>query len=96
MIAIAGGLMYASISPTTIMAQELLPRSQAMAGGLVLGFANGIGGLLVFVNGMIFDDFHDPFAGLLVLIGVIVLACPPRNTVARQARADTLTGTCYW
>ncbi|MGA9139033.1 MAG: MFS transporter [Methanocella sp.] len=74
LIAIAGGLMYASISPTTIMAQELLPRSQAMAGGLVLGFANGVGGLLVFLNGMISDYFHDPFAGLLVLIGIIVLS----------------------
>ena len=35
------------------MAQEMLPRSQGMAGGLVLGFANGIGGLLVFVTGVI-------------------------------------------
>jgi FSR family fosmidomycin resistance protein-like MFS transporter len=74
LIAIAGGFMYASISPTTIMAQELLPRSQGMAGGLVLGFANGVGGLLVFVTGMISDYFNDPFAGLVSLIGIVVLA----------------------
>ncbi len=73
LMAIGGGLMYASISPTTLMAQEMLPRSQGMAGGLVLGFANGIGGLLVFVTGIISDHF-GLFAGILSLMGIIVAA----------------------
>ncbi len=73
MMAIGGGLMYASISPTTLMAQEMLPRSQGMAGGLTLGFANGIGGLLVFATGMISDHF-GLFNGILSLIGIIILA----------------------
>jgi FSR family fosmidomycin resistance protein-like MFS transporter len=73
LMAIGGGLMYASISPTTLMAQEMLPRSQGMAGGLVLGFANGIGGLLVFVTGILSDHF-GLFAGILSLMGIIVAA----------------------
>ena len=73
LMVIGGGLMYASISPTTLMAQEMLPRSQGMAGGLVLGFANGIGGLLVFVTGIISDHF-GLFAGILSLMGIIVAA----------------------
>jgi Nitrate/nitrite transporter len=73
MMAIGGGLMYASISPTTLMAQEMLPRSQGMAGGLTLGFANGIGGLLVFVTGMISDHF-GLFNGILSLVGIIIFA----------------------
>ncbi len=38
-----------------------------MAGGLVLGFANGVGGLLVLVNGVITDHF-GLFAGVEVLV----------------------------
>jgi FSR family fosmidomycin resistance protein-like MFS transporter len=70
---IGGGLMYASVSPTTLQAQELLPRSQGMAGGLVLGFANGVGGLLVLVNGVISDHF-GLFAGVEVLVAVVLAA----------------------
>jgi FSR family fosmidomycin resistance protein-like MFS transporter len=73
LIVVGGALMYASVSPTTLQAQELLPRSQGMAGGLVLGFANGIGGLLVFVTGMISDRF-GLFVGIGSLVGIIVLS----------------------
>jgi len=73
LMALGGGLMYASISPTTLMAQEMLPRSQGMAGGLTLGFANGVGGLLVFATGVISDHF-GLFNGILSLIGIILLA----------------------
>jgi FSR family fosmidomycin resistance protein-like MFS transporter len=73
LMAIGGGLMYASISPTTLMAQEMLPRSQGMAGGLMLGLANGIGGLLVFATGVIADHF-GLFNGILSLIVIIALS----------------------
>lgn len=73
LIVIAGALTYASISPTTLQAQEMLPKSQGMAGGLTLGFANGVGGLLVFVTGMI-SDYFGRFDAILSLILILVLA----------------------
>ncbi|CAJ36102.1 MFS transporter [Methanocella arvoryzae] len=73
LIVLAGGLVYASISPTTLLAQEMLPRSQGMAGGLTLGFANGIGGLLVLVTGVI-SDYLGRFDAILSLILILVIA----------------------
>ncbi|MCD1294589.1 MFS transporter [Methanocella sp. CWC-04] len=71
-MAIAGGLIYASFSPMMLQAQELLPKSQGMAGGLILGFSNGIGGLLVLLTGVI-SDHSDVYAGVMSLIVILVL-----------------------
>ena len=72
-IAIAGGFIYAAFPSTVLQAQELLPRTQGMAGGLVLGFANGVGGLLVLVTGVISDHFGI-LTGVLSLIGIAAIA----------------------
>ena len=71
-IALAGGLVYMSYPGTVIQAQEMLPRTQGMAGGLILGFGNGVGGLLVLLTGVI-SDHLGIFAGImsLVVIGII-------------------------
>jgi len=71
-IALAGGFVYASYPGTVIQAQEMLPRSQGMAGGLILGFANGVGGLMVLVTGVISDHFGI-FNGILSLIVIAVV-----------------------
>jgi len=73
LIVAGGALTYASVASTTLQAQELLPRSQGMAGGLVLGFANGVGGLLVLLNGVI-TDYFGLFAGVESLVVVLVAA----------------------
>lgn len=70
---LAGGLVYASFSPMMLQAQELLPRSQGMAGGLVMGFANGVGGLLVYLTGMISDNFGI-YAGVMSFIVILLAA----------------------
>jgi FSR family fosmidomycin resistance protein-like MFS transporter len=44
-----------------------------MAGGLILGFANGVGGLLVLLTGVISDRFGI-FNGILSIIAVAALA----------------------
>ncbi len=72
-LAIAGGFIYAAFPSTVLQAQELLPRTQGMAGGLILGFANGIGGLLVLVTGVISDRF-GLFNGILSLLLIAVAA----------------------
>ncbi len=71
-IAIAGGFIYAAYPGTVLQAQEMLPRTQGMAGGLILGFANGVGGLLVLVTGVISDSFGI-FNGVLSLIAIAVV-----------------------
>lgn len=93
LIIMGGGLMYASISPTTLQAQEMLPRSQGMAGGLTLGFANGVGGIMVFVTGAISDHFGI-FAGvgslavIALAAGLLAMMLP-----GEPARAITTTPT---
>jgi FSR family fosmidomycin resistance protein-like MFS transporter len=75
MLALAGGLVYMSYPGTVIQAQEMLPRTQGMAGGLILGFGNGVGGLLVLLTGVI-SDHLGIFSGILSLIIIcIVGAC---------------------
>ena len=74
-IALAGGLVYMSYPGTVIQAQEMLPRTQGMAGGLILGFGNGVGGLLVLLTGVLSDHFGI-FTGIMSLIVIgIVGAC---------------------
>ena len=74
-IALAGGLVYMSYPGTVIQAQEMLPRTQGMAGGLILGFGNGVGGLMVLLTGVISDHFGI-FTGIMSLIAICVVgAC---------------------
>ena len=74
-IALAGGLVYMSYPGTVIQAQEMLPRTQGMAGGLILGFGNGVGGLLVLLTGVISDHFGI-FVGIMSLIAICIIgAC---------------------
>lgn len=72
-MALAGGFIYAAFPSTVLQAQELLPKSQGMAGGLILGFANGVGGLLVLATDVISDHFGI-FNGILSLILIAVVA----------------------
>ena len=53
LLAIAGAFLLASFSVTVVVAQELMGRASAMASGLMLGFAVGIGGLGVGVVGVV-------------------------------------------
>lgn len=93
LIVIAGGLVYASISPTTLQAQEMLPKSQGMAGGLTLGFANGVGGLLVLVTGVISDHFGR-FDAILSLIIILIMAGLIAATLpADKVKASAMTPT---
>jgi FSR family fosmidomycin resistance protein-like MFS transporter len=72
-IAIAGVFIYSAFPSTVLQAQELLPRTQSMAGGLILGFANGVGGLSVLLTGVISDHFGI-LNGILSLILIAMAA----------------------
>jgi FSR family fosmidomycin resistance protein-like MFS transporter len=55
--AMAGAALLASFSPAVLIAQELIPKNQGMASGIILGLAIGIGGLGVSVTGAFADAF---------------------------------------
>jgi FSR family fosmidomycin resistance protein-like MFS transporter len=91
-IAIAGGFIYAAFPSTVLQAQELLPRTQGMAGGLILGFANGIGGLLVLLTGVVSDHFgiFNGILSLILIAGVaafLSLAVPGDKAIKREVGA---------
>ncbi|HHY27147.1 MAG TPA: MFS transporter [Desulfitobacterium dehalogenans] len=54
-LALAGASLLSSFSVTVVAAQEVIPNNKAMAAGLTLGFAGGIGGLAVVLIGRIAD-----------------------------------------
>ncbi len=54
-LALAGAALLSSFSVTTVAAQEAIPEHKAMAAGLSLGFANGLGALAVILVGRIGD-----------------------------------------
>jgi FSR family fosmidomycin resistance protein-like MFS transporter len=55
--AMAGMAMLASFSPAVLIAQDLIPKNQGMASGIILGLAIGIGGLGVSLTGAFADAF---------------------------------------
>ncbi|WP_339060320.1 MFS transporter [Tepidibacillus marianensis] len=54
-LALAGAAMLSSFSVTIVAAQEAIPENKALAAGLSLGFAGGIGSLAVILIGRIGD-----------------------------------------
>ncbi|SHN49228.1 MFS transporter [Desulfitobacterium chlororespirans] len=54
-LALAGASLLSSFSVTVVAAQEVIPHNKAMAAGLTLGFAGGVGGLAVVLIGRIAD-----------------------------------------
>jgi len=54
-LALAGAALLSSFSVTVVAAQEAIPDNKALAAGLTMGFAGGIGGLAVIFIGRIGD-----------------------------------------
>ena len=54
-LALSGAALSSSFSVTVVAAQEAIPDNKALAAGLTMGFANGLGGLLVVGIGHIAD-----------------------------------------
>ncbi|MHB1654540.1 MAG: MFS transporter [Desulfitobacteriaceae bacterium] len=67
-LALAGAALLSSFSVTVVAAQEAIPDNKALAAGLTMGFAGGIGGLAVILIGRIGDIW-----GLSTAVSVIFL-----------------------
>lgn len=79
--ALAGAALLASFSPAVLIAQELIPKNQGMASGIILGLAIGIGGLGVSITGAFADTFGITAAVfslvLLPILGMLMALTIP-------------------
>jgi FSR family fosmidomycin resistance protein-like MFS transporter len=65
-LALAGASLLSSLSVTVVAAQEAIPNNKSLAAGLTMGFAGGVGGLLIILIGKIGDHY-----GLSTAISVL-------------------------
>lgn len=72
-LALAGACLLSSFSVTVVAAQEAIPNNKSLAAGLTMGFAGGIGGLLVIVIGGI-GDLYGLSTSISVLFFLPLLA----------------------
>lgn len=72
-LALAGAALLSSFSVTVVAAQEAIPDNKALAAGITMGFAGGLGGLAVVIIGRIGDVFGLP-AAVAVLFGLPIIA----------------------
>jgi MFS transporter, FSR family, fosmidomycin resistance protein len=93
-VCIGGAVIVSSFSVTTVMSQEYLPTKLAMASGMSVGLAMGLGGIAAVILGAIADTV-DLRAALLVtavgpaLGGIVALWLPGRRGLrARPALAE--------
>ena len=90
-LALAGAALLSSFSVTVVAAQEAIPDNKALAAGLTMGLAGGLGGFAVIFLGRIADLWGLPEAisvifFLPVIAGLIGLFMKSRPT-ARSKRA---------
>jgi len=72
-LALAGAALLSSFSVTVVAAQEAIPNNKALAAGITMGFAGGLGSLAVVIIGRIGDVFGLPSA-VAVLFGLPIIA----------------------
>lgn len=67
-LALAGAALLSSISVTIVAAQEAIPNNKALAAGLTMGLANGLGGLAVIFLGRVGDIWGLPVALCVIFL----------------------------
>ena len=91
-LALAGASLLSSFSVTVVAAQEAIPNNKSLAAGLTMGFAGGIGGLMVILIGRIGDLYGLPTAVsvlffLPLVAGFIALFMKSRPTAKAERLA---------
>ncbi|MDP2790933.1 MAG: MFS transporter [Rectinemataceae bacterium] len=84
-LALAGACLLASFSVTVVAAQEAIPDNKALAAGISMGLAGGLGGLAVIFIGRIGDIWGLPQA-VFLLFSLPVLAGLIGLSMQKQAR----------
>lgn len=91
-LALAGASLLSSFSVTVVAAQEAIPNNKSLAAGLTMGFAGGIGGLMVIIIGRIGDLYGLTTAVSVLFIlpivaGIIALFMKSRPTAKAERLA---------
>jgi FSR family fosmidomycin resistance protein-like MFS transporter len=94
-LGLGGAALMASFSVTVVAAQEVIPANKALAAGLSMGFAGGLGALAVVVVGRIGDIYGLVYGvGVLFtlplaagLVGLMMKNRPAGRTERREARS---------
>ena len=73
LLALAGAALLANFSVTVVAAQEAIPANKALAAGITMGFAGGLGALAVIPIGNIADAFGLSTA-IYILFSLPILA----------------------
>ena len=96
-LALAGAALLSSFSVTVVAAQEAIPDNKALAAGLTMGFAGGIGGLAVILIGRVGDRWGLEAAifilFLLPLIAGLVGLLMQDRPAARLQRQEAASGS---
>lgn len=94
-LGLAGAALLSSFSVTVVAAQEAIPDNKALAAGLTMGFAGGIGGLAVVFIGRIGDIWGLSAAVFVIFLlplaaGLVALLMKnrPAARLQRIAKAD--------
>lgn len=91
-LALAGAVIVATFSVTVVFCQELLPRNIGMAGGLMMGFAIGMGGVGATVLGLLADRWGLLntlyLTTLLPLVGLFLAAFLPGRAIREEASSS--------
>ena len=72
-LALGGTMLLSSFSVTVVAAQEAIPNSKALASGISLGFANGLGGLGAIALGGV-ADIYGLTAALIIVFSLPLAA----------------------
>ena len=91
-LALAGAALLSSFSVTVVAAQEAIPDNKALAAGLTMGLAGGLGGFAVIFLGRIADIWGLPQAIsviflLPIIAGLIGLFMKSRPTARSKRQA---------
>ncbi len=84
-LALAGASLLSSFSVTVVAAQEAIPENKALAAGISMGLAGGLGGLAVILIGRLGDVWGLPQA-VFLLFSLPVLAGLIGLSMRRQQR----------
>ncbi|HUX11776.1 MAG TPA: MFS transporter [Spirochaetia bacterium] len=99
LLGLAGATLMSNFSVTVVAAQEAIPDNKALAAGISMGFAGGLGALLVIPVGSIGDAAGIGAAMALLFAlplaaGLLALFLKSRPS-ARAQRLETATGQAY-
>lgn len=74
-LALLGTAFFAGLPVTIVIGQDIFAENPSLGSGIALGFANGVGAMLLLVLGLVVDRYGID-AGLWALVVIAVVATP--------------------